>query len=857
MTASNASRAYGAANPGFTGTVTGAMGSDSFTVGGTTTAVLGSAVGPYPITPTVTGANLGNYSVTYVNGILTVGSGGADGDGEQRQPSLWSGEPSVYGDGDGSDGDGQLHGGGTTTAVLGSAVGPYPITPTVTGANLGNYSVTYVNGTLTVGQAALTVTASNASRAYGAANPAFTGTVTGAMGTDSFTVGGTTTAVLGSAVGPYPITPTVTGTNLGNYSVTYVNGILTVGQAALTVTAANASRAYGAANPAFTGTVTGAMGTDSFTVGGTTTAVLGSAVGPYPITPTVTGANLGNYSVTYVNGILTVGQAALTVTAANASRAYGAANPAFTGTVTGAMGSDSFTVGGTTTAVLGSAVGPYPITPTVTGANLGNYSVTYVNGILTVGQAALTVTAANASRAYGAANPGFTGTVTGAMGSDSFTVGGTTTAVLGSAVGPYPITPTVTGANLGNYSVTYVNGTLTVGQAALTVTASNASRAYGAANPGFTGTVTGAMGSDSFTVGGTTTAVLGSAVGPYPITPTVTGANLGNYSVTYVNGTLTVGQAALTVTAANASRAYGAANPGFTGTVTGAMGTDSFTVGGTTTAVLGSAVGPYPITPTVTGANLGNYSVTYVNGILTVGSGSADSDCGQRQPSLWSGEPRVYGDGDGSDGDGQLYGGGDDDGGPGISGGAVSHYPDGDGSEPGELQRDVCERDPYGGSGSPDSDCGQRQPGLWSGEPRVYGDGNGSDGVGQLHGGGDDDGGPGISGGAVSHYPDGDGSEPGELQRDVCERDPYGGSGSPDSDCGQRQPGLWSGEPWVYGDGDGSDGVGQLYGGGDDDGGPGISGGAVSHHPDGDGSEPGELQRDVCERDPYGRVRRP
>ncbi len=112
------------------------------------------------------------------------------------------------------------------------------------------------------------------------------------------------------------------------------------------------------------------------------------------------------------------------MTAANASRAYGAANPGFTGTVTGAIGSDSFTVGGTTTAVLGSAVGPYPITPTVTGANLGNYSVTYVNGILTVGQAALTVTAANASRAYGAANPGFTGTVTGAMGSDSFVVGG-------------------------------------------------------------------------------------------------------------------------------------------------------------------------------------------------------------------------------------------------------------------------------------------------------------------------------------------------------------------------------------------------------------------------------------------------
>ncbi len=595
------------------------MGTDSFVVGGTTTAVLGSAVGPYPITPTVTGANLGNYSVTYVNGTLTVGQAALTVTASNASRAYGAANPAFTGTVTGAMGTDSFTVGGTTTAVLGSAVGPYPITPTVTGANLGNYSVTYVNGILTVGQAALTVTASNASRAYGAANPAFTGTVTGAMGTDSFTVGGTTTAVLGSAVGPYPITPTVTGANLGNYSVTYVNGILTVGQAALTVTAANASRAYGAANPGFTGTVTGAMGSDSFTVGGTTTAVLGSAVGPYPITPTVTGANLGNYSVTYVNGILTVGQAALTVTAANASRAYGAANPGFTGTVTGAMGSDSFTVGGTTTAVLGSAVGPYPITPTVTGANLGNYSVTYVNGILTVGQAALTVTAANASRAYGAANPAFTGTVTGAMGSDSFVVGGTTTAVLGSAVGPYPITPTVTGANLGNYSVTYVNGILTVGQAALTVTAANASRAYGAANPGFTGTVTGAMGSDSFVVGGTTTAVLGSAVGPYPITPTVTGANLGNYSVTYVNGILTVGQAALTVTASNASRGYGAANPGFTASGSGVQNGDSFTYTATTAAIPASPVGTYSIVPAVTGANLSNYAVAYVDGTLTVG----------------------------------------------------------------------------------------------------------------------------------------------------------------------------------------------------------------------------------------------
>ena len=64
---------------------------------------------------------------------------------------------------------------------MASPVGTYPIVPVATGANLANYTVVYVNGTLTVGQATLTVTAGNASRAYGAANPAFTASAAGAQ----------------------------------------------------------------------------------------------------------------------------------------------------------------------------------------------------------------------------------------------------------------------------------------------------------------------------------------------------------------------------------------------------------------------------------------------------------------------------------------------------------------------------------------------------------------------------------------------------------------------------------------------------------------------------------------------------
>src|SRR6185437_7092706 len=130
----------------------------------------------------------------------------------------------------------------------------------------------------------------------------------------------------------------------------------------------------------------------------------------------------------------------------------------------------------------------------------------------------------------------------------------------------YPITPTATGTNLANYTVTYAPGTLTVSAAPLTVTADNATRAYGAANPTFTGSVTGAVNGDSFTISDSTAATVTSGVGSYSITPTATGANLANYTVTPVNGTLTVYAVTLTLVANNATRAYGAANPAFTGT---------------------------------------------------------------------------------------------------------------------------------------------------------------------------------------------------------------------------------------------------------------------------------------------------
>jgi hypothetical protein len=162
---------------------------------------------------------------------------------------------------------------------------------------------------------------------------------------------------------------------------------LTVGPAPLTVTAANANRIYGDPNPAFTGTITGLRNADNISAT-FSSAGPASPVGTYPIVPALAdpAGKLGNYSVTANNGTLTVGPSALSVSATDASRPYGSANPVFTGTLTGIKNSDNITASFTTLATAASAVGTYPIVPVLAdpGSKLGNYTVSSLNGALTV-----------------------------------------------------------------------------------------------------------------------------------------------------------------------------------------------------------------------------------------------------------------------------------------------------------------------------------------------------------------------------------------------------------------------------------------------------------------------------------------
>jgi MBG domain (YGX type) len=164
-------------------------------------------------------------------------------------------------------------------------------------------------------------------------------------------------------------------------------------------------------------------------------------------------------------------RATLTVTAANASRVYGAANPAFTASSTGAVSGDTFTLTASTVATPSSPAGAYSIVPLATGANLANYDVVYVNGTLTVDKAVLTVTPGNESAVAGSLPFFLSFTITGLVNGDRPTAytgfpSLTTTATTSSPPGSYPITATLGTLAAGNYSFILGTGTLTITPAA-------------------------------------------------------------------------------------------------------------------------------------------------------------------------------------------------------------------------------------------------------------------------------------------------------------------------------------------------------------------------------------------------------
>jgi len=630
ITATDDARAYGEPNPAFKGTFTGAKNGETFTVGGSSTATATSPVGTYAIVPSVTGATLANYDVAEHNGTFTVT--------KAELTVTTAAKSKVYGvaftDFTGSIGgiknsDNITATYSSTGAAATAAAGNYPIAAALNDPDnkLGNYTIINPGATLTVDKAPLTVTANPASKVYGSSNPAFAVTYAGFVNNDAATnVDGAltfaTTATAVSPVGTYDVTPS--GLIATNYNISFVKGILTVTPATLTVVAGNASKIYGDANPVFTGSVTGIQNNDAITASYASVATVESPVGNYDIVPALSGDALSNYYVAKTNGTLTVTKAALTVNTNPQTKVYGDEFTDFTGSIEGIKNNDNITVSYSSAGAPAAAnVNSYPIVATLIDptSKSGNYTVTNAGNTLTVNKASLTATADDAAKTYGAANPTFTGKITGIKNNDAITATYSTVATSASSVGTYAIIPAVTGDKLTNYTVSPVNGTLTIGKADLTITANASNKVYGEANPEFTVSHAGFVnGDDAADLSGSlafaTDATAASAVGSYNVMPA--GLTSDNYSISFEKGTLTITKAALIIVADNATKVYGDKNPEFTGTLTGVQNNDALTANYISTTNATSAVGSYPIIASIAGEKLNNYDVAATNGTLTI-----------------------------------------------------------------------------------------------------------------------------------------------------------------------------------------------------------------------------------------------
>ena len=380
------------------------------------------------------------------------------------------------------------------------------------------------------------------------------------------------------------------------------------------VTADDLTMVYGDAVPELTYKAEGGSFTGTPQITCEATSI--SPVGTYPIV--ISKGTIDSDEVTYVNGKLTITKAPLTITAKSYTIKQGDALPTFEAEYNGFKNNETDAVLAkkptlSTTATSASAPGTYEIL--VSSAEATNYDITYVKGTLTITKAdEIVVTAKSYNRKYGEANPTFEYTSSSAALSGTPSI--TCAATAASPVDEYPIV--ITKGTVTNYNVTYVNGTLTITKAPLTIKAKSYTIKQGDDLPTFEAEYSGFMNDETDAVLTkkptiTTSATSSGAPGTYDIV--VADASATNYDITFVKGTLTITQAdAIIVTAKNYSREYGEANPTFEYAVSGETltGTPSISCSATAT----SPVGEYDIV--VSKGSVTNYNVNFVNGKLTV-----------------------------------------------------------------------------------------------------------------------------------------------------------------------------------------------------------------------------------------------
>ncbi|MFO1107195.1 MAG: MBG domain-containing protein [Amaricoccus sp.] len=650
VTSANASKTYGT---DATATVAASYGLSGFDAGVAGAYLADTAASVFSGTPRVTSsgsaatANAGSAAITAAQGSMTALSGYALSFASPGILTVNRAALTITGDTTTTYYNSLSHTNGITTSGLVNGDMVYDVAGRATATNAGtyadalsgatgfglaNYDITYVDGSLVIDKAALTINGHHTSTTYDGLAHANGFTATGLYGSD------TVTAVTGNATGTSAGTYAdalsgATGSGLSNYDISYVDGALAIGKAALTVTGDTTSVTYNGHVRTNGFTTSGLYGSDTVTA--VTGNATGTSAGSYADALSgATGSGLSNYDISYVDGALAIGKAALTVTGDTTSVTYDGHARTNGFTTSGLLGSDSVT--GVAGRATGTSAGTYADALSgATGSGLSNYDLSYVDGALTIGKAALTVTytANHAGSTYGDPLSPVSGTVSGTgfvngegVGDLDGVAGWSTAASSGADVGRYAIAGS--GLSSANYTIVAQqaagNGSAyRITPAALTITAKDVAKAYdGTAFAGGNGVrVAGLVNGDTLAGLGGTLGYGGAAqgatnAGSYLLT--ASGLTSGNYVIAWAPGTLTVNEAALTITGNRTTTTYNGRvqTNGFT--VTGLHGRDSVT--GVAGLASGTGAGLHADALSgATGSGLSNYAIRYVDGALAIG----------------------------------------------------------------------------------------------------------------------------------------------------------------------------------------------------------------------------------------------
>ncbi len=541
-------------------------------------------------------------------------------------------------------------------AAATSSSTPGSYTTTCSDAVDPNYSFTYVNGTVTVEPAVLTVTASNGSMEPGGTVPTVTASYSGFVNGNTASSLPTqpscsTTAKSSSPVGSY-VSSCTGPTSDGNYTLRYVNGTTTVGQGTLVITASSGSMTYGGAVPTVAASYVGFTNGDtpaSLTTAPTctTTATTSSAPGSYQTS--CSGAVDPNYTIVYVNGTTTVNPAPLTISDPSGSVVYGDITnlPPLTPTYSGFVNGDSAASLSTAPTCTTNAWGPGFQDQGFYTANVGSYSVicsgavdadyaiSYQYGSMNIDQAPLLITTQSGSFIYGARNPLFYPVYNGLVNGDTpetFSYLGNhiadcTDGFSGSAAVPAgDWTVRCLNAADPNYSIVLQPGSWDIAPAPLTITASSEASSYGAVTPAITPTYSGFVNGDGpssvtmspscLSSAGTTTPPAGNYL------TDCSGAANANYAFSYIPGQLTVTPVPLTITASSPTITYGQTAPAVTAGYSGFVNGDTASSLTSAPSCKSATSVTVPVASkwgtSCTGAIDPNYTISYASGVFTV-----------------------------------------------------------------------------------------------------------------------------------------------------------------------------------------------------------------------------------------------